>query len=145
MRKIKKVEKKEEKRKMHKMEKQKNGKYEIFEDFQSFWIHTQHARRFPWFAVVFVILFAEILDEFHNLFSECMFFFKKINNSFWRLTVFSTRKLTISIGRATKTHILQGKINEKKIAKVSLSNNNHSYKTINHSKTTIIESGEAPL
>ena len=35
--------------------------------------------------------------------------------------------MTIFIGRETKTHILQTKMNEKKIAKVSPSNNNYSF------------------
>ena len=38
--------------------------------------------------------------------------------------------MTIFIGRETKTHILPTKINEKKIAKVSPSNNNYSFRII---------------
>ena len=43
---------------------------------------------------------------------------------------FFQRKGTIFIGRETKPHILPTKMNEKKIAKVSPSNNNYSFRII---------------
>ena len=50
----------------------------------------------------------KILDDFHDFVSECVSLQRKINNPFWGL-----RKVTIFIGRETKTHILPTKINEK--------------------------------
>ena len=67
-------------------------------------------------------------------FAECVFFPKKINNPFWGLTVFQ-RKSDISSGRETKTHIVADE-NQRKIAKVSFSNNNYSCRIIYHSTTT---------
>ena len=84
------------------------------------WIHTPNPRRFPGVTVVVVTFFVKILDDFHDFVSECVSFQRKINNPFW----------VIFIGRESKTHILPTKINEKKIAKVSPSNNNYSFRTI---------------
>ena len=77
------------------------------------WIHTQNPRRFPGFTVVVVTFFVKILDDFHDFVSECVCFQRKINNPFIGVTFFR-RKVTIFIGRETKTHILPTKINEKK-------------------------------
>ena len=52
------------------------------------------------------LLFVKILYDFHDFVSECVSFPKKINNPFWEVTVFPRRKVTIFIGRETKTHIL---------------------------------------
>ena len=71
------------------------------------WVHTQNPRRFPGFTVVVVTFFVKILDGFHDFVSECVSFPRKINNPFFR------RKVTIFIGRETKTHILPTKMNEK--------------------------------
>ena len=60
---------------------------EISEGFSVFWLHTKNPERFPGFAVVVILFFDEILDDFH-VFSECVFFQKKINNPFEILTVF---------------------------------------------------------
>ena len=49
--------------------------------------------------------------RFHDFVSECVSFPRKINNPFWEVSVFR-RKVTIFIGRETKTHILPTKINE---------------------------------
>ena len=102
------------------------------------WIHTQNTRRFPGFTVVVVTVFVKILDDFHDFVSECVSFQRKINNPFWEVTFFR-RKVTNFIGREAKTHILPTKINEK-IAKVSPSNNNYSFKikkTIQQQTTTL--------
>ena len=77
------------------------------------WIQTQNPLLFPRFTVVVVTFFNEILDDFHDFVSECVTFQMKINNPFW-VSAFFRRKVTIFIGRETKTHILQTKINEKK-------------------------------
>ena len=62
---------------------------------------------------------------------------------------FFQRKVTICIGRETKTHILQTKINEKTNSpRCAFFINNYSFRRINQSTTTtttIIHSGEAPL
>ena len=63
------------------------------------------------FAVVVVVTyFDEIPDDF--LFFAEIVFSMKINNQFGGLTVVFRGKVTISIGRETKTHIVQTKINE---------------------------------
>ena len=94
------------------------------------WIHTRNPQRFPGFTVVVVIFFVKILDDFHDVASECVFFQRKINNPFLGGNHFSEEKVTIFIGRETKTYILPKKINEKKIATVSPSNNNYSFRII---------------
>ena len=55
---------------------------------EEIWIHTQNPRRFLLFTVVVVTFFVEILDDFHDLFSECVSFQKKINNPLLDVTVF---------------------------------------------------------
>ena len=81
------------------------------------WLHTQKPRRIPGLTVVVVTFFDKILNDFHDFVSECVSFPKKINNQFRGLIV-SPRKVTISIGRETKTHILPLKIDEH-FAKIS--------------------------
>ena len=49
--------------------------------------------------------------------------------------IFCIWRYTLYIRRETQTHILPTKINENKIAKVSSSNNNCNFRTINHSTT----------
>ena len=56
--------------------------------------------------------FGEIFDDFHDFVSEWVSFQRNINNPFCGVTFFRI-KVTIFIGRETKTHILQTKINEK--------------------------------
>ena len=73
-------------------------------------LHTQNLRQFPGFAVVVVTLFDEILDDFHVSLTECFSPRKSTTN--FGVTVFFTEKVTNSIGRETKTHIFQTKINE---------------------------------
>ena len=58
-------------------------------------------------------------------FSECVSFPRKINNLFWEVTVFQKKKVTIFIGRETKTHILPTKIN----GKITRIRNEHDKKT----------------
>ena len=70
----------------------------------------QNHRRFPWLCFG-MCLFPE--ENQTTRFGWCSFF---------------RGKVTIFIGRETKTHILPKKINEKKIAKVSPSNNNYSFR-----------------
>ena len=65
----------------------KNDKCVFVEYVQSFCFQTQNPRRFTGFVVVVVILFDEILDDFHVLFQKCVFVKKKTNNQFWGLTV----------------------------------------------------------
>ena len=50
------------------------------------WLRTRNPLQFPRFAVV--TFFDEILNDSHDLFSECVSFPKKINNQFWGVTVF---------------------------------------------------------
>ena len=78
---MKKMKKKKTKKKMKKNDekRKKNGKN---------WIHTQNPRRFPVFTVVVVTFFVKILDDFHDFFSECVSFQRKINNPFWVVIVF---------------------------------------------------------
>ena len=52
------------------------------------------------------------LYVFYGFVSECVSFPRKTNNQFWEVTVFPKR-VTIFIGRETKTHIFPNKINEK--------------------------------
>ena len=80
-------------------------------EYEEIWLHTQNTRRFPGFAVVVVTFFRRILNEFHDI-SECVSFESKINNPFWWSPIFR-RKVTIFIGRETKTYVLLTKINEK--------------------------------
>ena len=40
---------------------------------EEIWLHTQNPGRFPGFTVVGVTLFVEILDDFHDFVSECLF------------------------------------------------------------------------
>ena len=81
------------------------------------------------FTVVVVTFFFKILDDFHDFVSECVSFSGKINNPFWCVTFFKG-KVAIFIGRERKIHIFPTKIDEKKIAKVSPSNNNYSFRII---------------
>ena len=77
----------------------------------------------------------EFINDFHNLVSECVSFQNKITNLFWG-SQFFRRKVSIVIGRETKTHKSPKKINEQKFAKVSSPNNNYSFNIINHSTIT---------
>ena len=71
----------------------------------------------------------KILDDFLILFRNVSLSRGKSTTRFgW--SSFFRRKVTIFIGRETKTHILPTKMNEKKIAKVSPSNNNYSFRIL---------------
>ena len=74
---------------------------------EEIWIQTQNPPRFPGFTVVVVAFFVGILDDFHDFVSECLSFQRKINNPFWGSHGFFRRKVTIFIGRETKTHIFR--------------------------------------
>ena len=82
--------KKVEKKKHEKMRQRKRRKMmKINKKKEEVSLHTQNPRRIPRFTVVvFVTLFVEILDNFHDFVSECVSFPKKINNQFWGLTIF---------------------------------------------------------
>ena len=104
----------------------KNAKYQKISEF--FCLQTQNPRRFPGFAVVVVTFFNEIHDDLHDLFSECVFFQKKKSTTNLGVSLFFKGTVTISVGRETKTHILQKKIVEQLFAKVSSSyNHNHNH------------------
>ena len=64
----------------------------------------KNPRRFPGFTVVVVTFFVKILDDVHDLVSECVSFPRKINNPFCGVIVFFRRKVSIFIGRETKIH-----------------------------------------
>ena len=99
-----------------------------------------------------VTFFVKILDDFHDFVSECVSLQRKINNPFWVVSVFR-RKVTIFIGRETKTHIFADENQRKKIAKVSESNTNYFLRIIlpcNNNNNTIwggsvLTSEEPPL
>ena len=113
--KMKKMKKEKMKKKMKKREKIKKWKNEKkWKKKWKKWIHTQNPRRFPGFTVVVVTFFVKILDDFHDFVLECVSFPRKINNPFWEGNRFFRSKVTIFIGRETKTHILQTKMNGKK-------------------------------
>ena len=79
--------KKNEKMKIMKkrMKKRKNEKMEQNDEKrmknEEIWIHT------PGFTVV-VTFSANILDDVHDVVSECVSFPRKINSSFWEVSVF---------------------------------------------------------
>ena len=91
------------------------------------WIQTQNPRRFPGFTVVVVIFYDEILDDFQGLpllLQNCssksstisMILFRNVSLSRSKSTTrfgFFRRKVTLFIGRETKIHIFQTKIDEK--------------------------------
>ena len=56
---------------------------------EEIWFHTQNLRRFPAFTVVVVVVtfFVEILDDFHDFVSECVFS-PKSTNQFGRTSFF---------------------------------------------------------
>ena len=58
-------------------------------------IQTQNPLRFPGFTVVVVTFFVDILDDFHDFVSECVFFQKKINNPFCGVSPFFLKKSDI--------------------------------------------------
>ena len=82
---------------------------------EEIWIHTQNPRRFPGCTVVVVVvvtLFVKILDDFHDFVSECVSFPWENQQPFWEVTHFSDEN------------------RRKKIAKVSPSNNNYSFRIL---------------
>ena len=98
-------------------EKMKNGfARKILDDFQGF-------------TVVVVTLFAKILDDFHDFVSECVSFPRKINNPFCGLTVFAKKSGNFSLDVKQK-HTFYRRKSTKKIAKVSRSDNNYSFRII---------------
>ena len=86
------------------------------------WIHTQNPRRFRGFTVVVVTFFVIL---FRNVSLS-----RGKSTTRFGVSPFFRRKVAIFIGRETKTHISPTEINEKKIAKVSPSNNNYSIRII---------------
>ena len=60
-----------------------------------------------------VIFFVKILDDFHDFVSELCLFPEENQQPVLGGNRFSLRKVTIFIGRETKTHILPTKINER--------------------------------
>ena len=121
--------------KKKKREKKKRKNDEKSEKNEEIWIHTQNPRRFPEFTVV-VTFFVKILDDFNDFVSECVSFPRKINNPFCGVTVFH-KKVTIFLGRETKTHILPTKINEKNRSSQRFSQpfNNNNNNNNNNSNT----------
>ena len=91
------------------MKEMKNEKHERIREI---WIHTQNPRRFPGFTVV-VVFFSSKSSTIS------MILFRNVSLSLGKSTTrfagsaFFRRKVTIFIGRETKTHILPTKINEK--------------------------------
>ena len=98
---------------------------------EEIWLHTQNPRRFPRFTVVVdVVFFCRNPRRFTWFcFGMCLFPEENKQPIFGRSPFFRS-KLTILIGRETKTHNLQTKVNEKKIAKVSPFINNYSFRII---------------
>ena len=105
---------------------------------EEIWSQTQNPRRFPGFTVVVVTFFVEILDEFHDFVSECVSFQKIINNPFWEVTVFFDEKWQFSLDVKQKHTFYQRESKKNKLAKVSFSNNNDSFRIINQSTTTLL-------
>ena len=112
---------------------------------EEIWIHKQNLRRFPEFTVVVVAFFSSKSSTISMiLFRNVSLSLGKSTTRFGGSPLFR-RKVTFFIGRETKIHIFLTKIDEK-IAKVRPSDNNYSFRIINHSTTTtIIQSGEAPF
>ena len=114
--------------KMKKTEKMKKENEEI-------WFHTENPRRLPGFTVVVVTFFRQNPRRFP------WFLFRNVSLSQGKSTIrfagspFFLRRVTIFIGRETKTHILPTKINEKK-AKVSPFINAYSCNNNNTTTTT---------
>ena len=95
---------------MEKMKKRKNVEKMMKKrkKNEEIWLHTQNPLRFPGFTVVVVTFSVEILDDFHEFASECVSFQRKSTTRF-AVSRFFRRKVTIFIGRETKTHIYQRK------------------------------------
>ena len=104
---MKKIEKHEKMNFFTKMEKNDEKKKN-----EEIWIHAQNPRRFPEFTVVVVTFFVTILDDFHDFFSECASLSRGKSTTRFAGSAFFKRKVTIFIGRETKTHILPTKSNE---------------------------------
>ena len=68
------------------------------------------------------------LDDFHDFVSECVSFARKINNPFWGVIVFSEEKSQFSLDVEQNTHFSDENRRKKKIAEVSPSNNNYSFR-----------------
>ena len=93
------------------------------------WIHTQNPWRFPGFTVVVVTFFVKIRDDFHDFVSECVSFPRKINNPFWEAIVFPKKSENFHL-MWNKNTFYRRKSTKKKIAKVSPSDNNYSFRII---------------
>ena len=86
---------------------------------EEIWLHTQNLRRFTGFTVV-VVIFSSNSSTISMLFvSECVSFMQNSITNFG-VSQFFRRKVAIFIGRETKTHILQTKINEKMLRSAPL-------------------------
>ena len=73
------------------------------------------------------LFFVKILNDFHDFVSECVSFPKKINNPFWVVTVFPKKSDKFHWTWNKNTHF-SDENRRKKIAKVSPSNNNYSFR-----------------
>ena len=93
------------------------------------WIHTQNHRRFPGFTGVVVTFFVKILDDFHDVVSECVSFTRKINNPFWEVSVFPKKSDHFHWTWNKNTHFTDEN-QRKKFAEVSPSNNDYSFRII---------------
>ena len=82
-------------------------------------IVTQNPRRCPRFAVVVVVTFFSMKFLTISMFFQNVSFHRRNSTTnFGRMSLFRG-KVTSSVGRKTKTHILPTKINEHVFAKVS--------------------------
>ena len=82
-------------------------------------------------GLLLLYIFDENIDDF---FFWNVFFLKKTKNPFWDLTVFQ-EKVTFLLD-VSKTHTLPMTIDENVSCQGSASNNNYSFRIINHSTTT---------
>ena len=81
------------------------------------------------FTVVVVTFFVKILDDFHDFCFGLCLFPNENQQPVLGVIVFPMKSDNFFNGRDTKIHILQTKMNEK-IAKVSPSDNNYSFRMI---------------
>ena len=115
-------------RKMKKNEK-KEKKDEKSKKNEEIWLHTQNPRRFPGFTVVVVTFFVKILNDFHDFVSECVSFSDENQQPVLGSNRFSEEKWQFSLDVKQK-HTFYRRKWTKKIAKVSPSNNNYSFRII---------------
>ena len=132
----------EEKRKKEKKQFKKSKNKEKFKNAKSqkisqvFWFHTQKSSTIPWFAIVVVSSFDEIFDDFRNLFRNVFCSLRKSTTHFGVSPFFQRVSDNIHWTWNKHNHTLPTKINEHFFAKVRSSDNNYSFRIINHSTTT---------